>query len=889
MTRCAFHLLVLCLLLPASAAAEGSAASVRADSLWNAGLRDEAVQLIESARETARAGRDTTAWIDALLTRGRFLKTTDDPAGAAELMRQAIALSDACGDSSLACAPRRWLGVALTNMGRHEEALAQYERLSSLAAAVGDAEHEAWASVGLGWDADLKRDYELARSRYARAVELFETAGNGEGMLWASLGVANAHFHLGDYREAGAGWSRVADIAQREGNRRHEAVTRNNLAGLQFALGRPDISLREYALAVAVWDSLGQLYERMPPALNLAGCLASVGRVDEAREALQREIATCRTSGFRDFEARALRKLADLEREQGEREAARRLYGEALALGDELPAIERAPVALGLASLHRSAGEHETALAVLDDALALMPADHTSQVRLQLDLARAGVLLALERRDAARRLLAELDERMGDARPRYGMDLELLHADLALAEADTAAARQALESAAALWDDARSLPLDPDWREERGATGRNVFARLGAVTLALDGAEAAFDRLQPFKARTLRERLIGPGAVLSDSTGGATDAADLRRHVLGPDEALLDAYLGADGGLMFLLTAERCRAVRLPPGAELTADLIAWRGMLADPSVPEQERAALTAKLRATLFDALAADLGRAASVVFVPDGALHVAPVGLLFDGGVRWMRSPSSAILHDLRDRQGRAPAGRQEILALTAAADDLAGADWIGRRLADRYAGVTVRRGDQAVPSSGQADLAGFDVLHVAAHVRPDDVNAWQSAVTFGPGDDQQLSAVDVASMQLDARHVVLASCGSAIGRVLSGEGVQGLANAFLASGASAVVASLWPVDDDLTAVFMDHYYGRLAGGADVSAALAGAQAAVRADPATSHPFDWAGFVVIGDGGVQAPLARRDRASRLPLITVAVVVVAAIILRRRSRASG
>lgn len=881
-------LVLSCILAPAPDSAAASVAA-RADSLWTAGARDEAVALVESARDQAIADRDTTAWVAALVTRGRFLKTTSDPAGAAELMQQAIDLSEACGDSSLACAPRRWLGVSLTNMGRHEEALVQYERLAVLAAAVGDVAHEAWASVGLGWDADLKREYELARSRYARAAELFEQAGDGEGMLWASLGVANADFHLGDYRKAGDGWSRVAEIARREGNRRHEAVTRNNLAGLQYALGRPDISLREYALAVAVWDSLGQLWERMPPALNHAGCLAALGHVDEARAALEREIETCRTSQFKDFEARAVRKLADLERDQGNLEAAMRLYNEALALGDELPPIEMAPVALGLASLHGDAGDHGAALAVLDDALAMMPGDRTSQVHMTLDLARARELLALGRQDEARSLLGHVDEEMGGARPRFGMDLELLWADLALADGDTAAAAAAFTAAADLWEAARSLPLDPDWREERGATGRNIFARLGAATLALEGPEAAFDRLQPFKARTLRERLAGPGAALPDSLDAAPGAAELRDKVLAPGEALLDAYMGADGGLVFLLTADACRAAVLPPAGALTADLLDWQAMLADPAVTAAEREPLEAKLRAALFGGLGDELARAASVVLVPDGALHVAPVELLPGGESRWMRAPSSAILRDLRrrpDAGGTKTAAA--ILAWTGEAGELAGADWTSRHLQESYDGVVIRRVAPGGPPVSDADLSGFDVVHVAAHVQPDDVNAWQSAVAFGTDDAQQLRAVDAAVLPLDAELVVLASCGSAIGRTLSGEGVQGLANAFLAAGATSVVASLWPVDDDMTAVFMDHLYGNLADGDDVAAALAATRAAMQANPATAHPFAWAGFVVVGDGG--APVAVERRGGRPYLLLGGVVlVVAGIAVMRKGRRTG
>lgn len=689
--------------------------------------------------------------------------------------------------------------------GRNEDALVEYTRLAALAAAVGDTIHEAWANVGLGWDADLRRDHHAARDFYARAAALFTAAGDGEGALWAELGEANAHFHLGDYEGASAGWARVARIARAEG------FARNNVAGLQFALGRPDVSLFHYTRAVAVWDSLGQAWERMPPALNRGGCLALLGRVDEAREALTAELATCRESGFTDYEARALRKLAEIERDHGDPAASERLYREALDLGVERPVLERVEILLGIASLLTDRDDHEGALTSLDHAAILMTGDMTSQVRLNLDLARAATLLRLGRDDEAEPLLDRADELMGPARARNGLDVELMRATLLEARGDADGALARLEAAAALWETERSLPLDPDWREERGSTGRAVFARLGAALLACDGAEVAFDRLQIAKARTLRERLLGPGVADTDTTFAAPTAADLRDGVLADGEVLLDFYAGASGGLVFALSRDTCIASTIPPADEVASRLTAWRDLLADPGSSDRARKEAATVLRDHLLGGVDGVLATAATVTVVPDGPLHLAPLALLADGDATWSRVPSTAV--------------------------------------------------------------------------RADDVNAWQSAVLLGPGPDHMLRAVEVAAMDLEAELVVLASCGSATGRVLSGEGVQGLAGAFLASGATAVVASLWPVADDLTALLMDRFYERLKKGAPVAEALANAKADLRADPAAAHPFAWAGFVVIGDGETTVPL-KAGGSSRAALIAAFAGAFAAIMSARRRR---
>ncbi len=877
------------LLLVAVIASSAAAGTAESDSLWNADLRDEAMAMVDADLALAEADGDTASWIGHLVTRGRYLKNMDDPGGAEEGLRRALDLAAATGDSSLACAPRRWLGVALTAQGRNEDALVEYTRLAAQAAAVGDTIHEAWANVGLGWDADLRRDHPAARDFYARAAALFTAAGDGEGALWAELGEANAHFHLGDYEGASAGWARVARIARTEGFARHEAITRNNVAGLQFALGRPDVSLFHYTRAVAVWDSLGQAWERMPPALNRGGCLALLGRVDEAREALTAELATCRESGFTDYEARALRKLAEIERDHGDPAASERLYREALDLGDERPVLERVEILLGIASLMTDRDDHEGALTSLDHAAILMTGDMTSQVRLNLDLARAATLLRLGRDDEAEPLLDRADELMGPARARNGLDVELMRATLLEGRGDTDGALARLEAAAALWETERSLPLDPDWREERGSTGRAVFARLGAALLARDGAEAAFDRLQIAKARTLRERLLGPGVADTDTAFAAPTAADLRTGVLADGEVLLDFYAGASGGLVFALSGDTCIAATIPPADEVAEGLTAWRDLLADPGSSDGARRETATALHDLLLGGVDGVLATAATVTIVPDGPLHLAPLALLADGDATWSRVPSTAVLAELHAAH-TAAAGTDrdavDVLVLTSGAGDLAGADWQGRRLADALPSVTILSCPDPDPLPAEADLAPYGAIHVAAHVRADDVNAWQSAVLLGPGPDHMLRAVEVAAMDLEAELVVLASCGSATGRVLSGEGVQGLAGAFLASGATAVVASLWPVDDDLTALLMDEFYERLKDGAPVAEALADAKADLRADPATAHPFAWAGFVVIGDGETTVPLEARGSSAAVWIAAFAGAFAAIMSARRRRK---
>jgi CHAT domain-containing protein len=131
--------------------------------------------------------------------------------------------------------------------------------------------------------------------------------------------------------------------------------------------------------------------------------------------------------------------------------------------------------------------------------------------------------------------------------------------------------------------------------------------------------------------------------------------------------------------------------------------------------------------------------------------------------------------------------------------------------------------------------------------------------------------------------------LSACGSGVGAIQNIEEGSGLPAALLAGGANAVVSAFWPVDDALTALFVDLFYEQLADDSSVCrlpAAVRSASLAIRdmrrdeacqrvgairdraGDAAAEfqldvfverlrngpdlpfvHPFDWAAFYIIG----------------------------------------
>ncbi len=102
---------------------------------------------------------------------------------------------------------------------------------------------------------------------------------------------------------------------------------------------------------------------------------------------------------------------------------------------------------------------------------------------------------------------------------------------------------------------------------------------------------------------------------------------------------------------------------------------------------------------------------------------------------------------------------------------------------------------------------------------------------------------------ADLDLDGQLVILSSCRSSSGRILGGEGAQSLARAFLQAGAGAVLASLWPLEDEEASIVFSSFANELGRGRSVAGALSSAQrAAIDAGMPTAS---WAGLVILGDG--------------------------------------
>jgi CHAT domain-containing protein/tetratricopeptide (TPR) repeat protein len=149
-----------------------------------------------------------------------------------------------------------------------------------------------------------------------------------------------------------------------------------------------------------------------------------------------------------------------------------------------------------------------------------------------------------------------------------------------------------------------------------------------------------------------------------------------------------------------------------------------------------------------------------------------------------------------------------------------------------------------------------LDGYRVIHFATHGLLDTDRPQFTGLALSlvgdPDDDGFLRVGEVFNLHLGSPLVVLSACETGLGKENRGEGVIGLARAFMYAGAPSVGVSLWSVADRSTAELMPDFYKRYlaAQGHAPATALRAAQQQMIAGKRYSAPFYWAPFVLVGD---------------------------------------
>jgi len=161
---------------------------------------------------------------------------------------------------------------------------------------------------------------------------------------------------------------------------------------------------------------------------------------------------------------------------------------------------------------------------------------------------------------------------------------------------------------------------------------------------------------------------------------------------------------------------------------------------------------------------------------------------------------------------------------------------------------YSDDSASRENALSPAVMQASVLHFATHAVAGDTWPNGSGLHLTGFTReGAPVNGFVSSLDLLSRRASTSLVVLSACDTARGDAAPGENVAGLARAFLGGGARRVVASLWAVNDTVTARLMADFYAGLVAGDTPAVALASAQRKSAGPVVPGQRPPWAAFLL------------------------------------------
>ena len=703
-------------------------------------------------------------------------------------------------------------GVVLAEIGDHVAARKELERARDLYSSVGYDVAAAEASIELGLLPSLAGD----PLRSLVELDAIDTSSLSDFMIcWLHLNRAEALLRLRLLPEARADLARFEEVLAQSGHRDNKA--RLDAARLALAAGDPDTAT---TIAASARRSFAARHQpAFAAAAQLVLLAADVSRGGVTTSAIRSGRAAAAELAERGWTFDALRGRLLVAR-------AAALNGSISIVRRELDALR--PLERRGTVIDRVELRHVEALLLLHDG-------HPGRAERRLN---AGLDLL----ESYRAALGSFEIRATTG--AFGVELARAGLAIALGSRDPGrilAWAERLRASALRFPGVRP-PADPQLRTAQ-AELRALSRRIreaegrGRPVAALLGHQAEVE-----ETIRSRSRLVRSDTASRSTTPRVPVVAErLARRVL-------VEYVELDGRHHALTLAEG--TLRLHDLGEVdVSDDLEWLRF----ALRRLARGGLEVTARATTL-ANAADAATSldrklispiaqatgtAPLVIVPTGPLHAVPWGALPSLRGRAVTvAPSLSTWLELAQR----PKKRQRTTALVAG-PGLRHARAEIRGVSELIPGATVLTGKDATVEATLAALDGATLAHVACHGRFRADSPLFSSLELADG---PLTALDIQGLRRAPDVLVLSACDVALSERHPGDELLGLSAALLASGTRTIVASVVPVPDAAARRLMLAFHRRLAAGESPAAALAGAQAGLRADRSAL-----AGFLCLGVG--------------------------------------
>jgi len=812
---------------------------------------------------------------------------------AVEYYEKSLALSEEVGDRSLTARILNHLGYAHKLLGRYDLGLELLQKSRAISEELDDKDALGAALINIAV-------YYVQYGRYTDALECFHKclkileelgqAGSKRNLAVTFQNIGVVYRRQGDADQALAYAHKSLKIMEELNDDFGIANLQNNIGGIYHTQGLYEQALEWYQKSMRRYEKIQHNISVARSLNNIGDVYRLQGRHDQALDHLQKSLRLREESKNRYRIGDSLISLARLYQDLGKYPEMLEVSRRAAGLAEEINARE------SLWDAHESIGSAFRALG--------RPVE-----------ARRSFLAAIATIESMRHEVAGGEQQQQSfledkLSPWLGM-IALLVSQKENAEALSFAEQsKARVLLGALQAGRASLrqSLSPQERQTEEEQRHRLVSLNSQLTSELQRDKPDQARVVDLKAgiekarleyEALETRLYVAHPELKVRRGEASIIKAEELAALLPDNssALLEYVVADDQTYLFAITKAvgqtkaQVQVFTIPvKRAELAKQTESFRGQLA---VGDLGFRASARKLYDLLLKPAQALLRGKTNLVIAPDNKLWELPFQALLTQDGRYVieRSavsyvPSLTVLREMKAQRVKHRAGRRAdstgypLLALGNPAigketieratltlrderlDPLPEAEMEVKALGQLYDGARskVYIGAEAREDRLKAEAAQARVLHFATHGILNNTSPMYSHLVLAQGDKKEdglLEAWELMQLDLKADLAVLSACETARGRFGAGEGMIGLSWALFVAGVPSTVVSQWKVESASTRDLMLDFHRRLrAPSAAVKPSKAEAlrQSALRLmkNPQTSHPFYWAGFVLVGDGG-------------------------------------
>lgn len=242
--------------------------------------------LLAAVSRSADTGLDAHAWqlawalADLLQWQGRWNERVTT-------LTTALAATRRLGDRDEQARAHRGLGVALTKLGRYEQAGGHLRQALKLYQELGNTVGQVRTHQGLSHVSERLGDHRGALRHVEHALRLSEPRGStaGLGRLLNSAGWC--HAQLGNLTQARRQCEHALTLLRDAGDRVAEAATWDSLGYISFRLGETEHALHLYMTALELRKAIGHRYGEAITLDRLGDTYEARGDLDAARERWQ--------------------------------------------------------------------------------------------------------------------------------------------------------------------------------------------------------------------------------------------------------------------------------------------------------------------------------------------------------------------------------------------------------------------------------------------------------------------------------------------------------------------------------------------------------------------------------------------------------------------------